>query len=71
MTTSAVQAIGSLSSRRSAGATAAFKQLRPGLQREYADYIDSAKRDETKLRRIGKILPMITAGIGLNDKHRG
>lgn len=56
--------------RRSKGATVAFKELRTGLQREYAEYISSAKRDDTKQKRIDKVLPMITAGIGLNDKYR-
>ena len=56
--------------RRNKGATAAFRELRKGLQREYADYISAAKREETKQRRIDKILPMIAAGIGLNDKYR-
>ncbi len=56
--------------RRTKGATAAFRKLRRGLQREYAEYIASAKRDETKQRRIAKILPMIVAGVGLNDKYR-
>jgi uncharacterized protein YdeI (YjbR/CyaY-like superfamily) len=52
------------------GLLAAFQALRKGLQREYADYIASAKRDETKQQRIEKILPMISAGVGLNDKYR-
>ena len=56
--------------RRHKGATAAFKNLRRGLQREYAEYVSSAKRDETKKNRIAKILPMIVAGVGLNDKYR-
>ena len=56
--------------RRQKGASAAFRELRPGLQREYADYVADAKRDDTKLRRIEKILPMITSGIGLHDKYR-
>ncbi len=47
-----------------------FKTLTPGLQREYADYIADAKRDDTKARRLEKILPMILAGQGLNDKYR-
>jgi uncharacterized protein YdeI (YjbR/CyaY-like superfamily) len=47
-----------------------FKCLRLGLQREYADYISEAKRDDTKLRRIEKILPMIGKGAGLHDKYR-
>ena len=47
-----------------------FKNLRLGLQREYADYVAEAKREDTKLRRIEKILPMIDAGAGLHDKYR-
>lgn len=39
-------------------------------KKEYANYIAEAKRDETKQTRITKILPMITAGEGLNDKYR-
>ena len=56
--------------RRHKGATAAFRKLRPGLQREYADYVTAAKRNETKKNRVAKILPMIVAGKGLNDKYR-
>ncbi len=56
--------------RRSKGATAAFRELRPGLQREYAEYVANAKREDTKARRIEKILPMIVAGKGLNDRYR-
>ncbi len=51
-------------------ANAAFKKLTPGKQREYADYVAEAKQDATKLRRVDKILPMIRAGKGLNDKYR-
>ena len=47
-----------------------FAELTPGKQREYADDIAGAKREETKLSRIEKILPMIAAGKGLNDKYR-
>ena len=47
-----------------------FENMRLGLQREYADYITDAKRDDTKLRRLEKIMPMIKAGSGLHDKYR-
>jgi uncharacterized protein YdeI (YjbR/CyaY-like superfamily) len=57
-----------LRANKAAGAN--FRKLRPGLQREYADYISDAKREETKLKRIGKILPMISSGAGLHDKYR-
>jgi uncharacterized protein YdeI (YjbR/CyaY-like superfamily) len=49
---------------------AAFAAMRPGLQREYADYISEAKREATQHKRLDKILPMIANGIGLNDKYR-
>lgn len=49
---------------------AAFNKLRPGQQREYAAYIADAKRPDTKQRRLEKILPMIRAGAGLNDRYR-
>ena len=48
----------------------AFKFLTPGKQRKYAEYIETAKREETKLSRIEKITPMIVKGVGLNDKYR-
>lgn len=48
----------------------AFAALTPGKQREYASHIAEAKRAETKQKRLEKILPMIAAGIGLNDKYR-
>jgi uncharacterized protein YdeI (YjbR/CyaY-like superfamily) len=51
-------------------AQAAFKELNKGKRREYTDYIADAKRDETKVKRLEKILPMIAAGVGLNDKYR-
>lgn len=47
-----------------------FASLTPGKQREYAEYIADAKRQETKLKRLEKILPMIQEGQGLNDKYR-
>lgn len=48
----------------------AFDAMTKGKQREYANYIADAKREETKLTRIDRILPMIEAGVGLNDKYR-
>ena len=41
-----------------------------GKQREYAEYIADAKREETKSKRLEKIIPMILANQGLNDKYR-
>jgi len=56
--------------KKSKSAAKKFAALTPGRQREYADYISEAKREETKLARVKKILPLIAAGGGLNDKYR-
>jgi len=48
----------------------AFENLTPGKQKEYAEYVSSAKREVTKQSRLGKIIPMIEQGLGLNDKYR-
>ncbi|SOC78528.1 Uncharacterized conserved protein YdeI, YjbR/CyaY-like superfamily, DUF1801 family [Salinimicrobium sediminis] len=48
----------------------AFKNLTPGKQREYCEYIREAKRDSTKMSRLEKIIPMIQAGSGLHDKYK-
>jgi uncharacterized protein YdeI (YjbR/CyaY-like superfamily) len=55
---------------KSKKAAAAFARLTPGRQREYADYVSEAKLSATREKRIAKILPMIVAGVGLNDKYR-
>lgn len=49
---------------------AAFQQLRPGCQREYCQYIDEARQEKTKERRLEKIKPMILEKKGLNDKYK-
>lgn len=51
-------------------AQAAFAAMTKGRQREYAEHIANAKRDETKQVRLITILPMIASGVGLNDKYR-
>lgn len=48
-----------------------FNSLTPGKQREYCEYIDTAKRETTKQTRIEKITPMIIQGVGLHDKYKG
>ena len=47
-----------------------FEGLAPYKQREYCEYIDTAKQEKTKTSRLEKILPMISEGIGFNDKYR-
>ena len=51
-------------------AKTAFGNLTPGRQREYADHVSEAKREETKVKRIAKIIPMIIAGKSLHDKYK-
>ncbi|MEC3907387.1 DUF1801 domain-containing protein [Tamlana sp. 2201CG12-4] len=47
-----------------------FDSLSNYKQREYCEYIDSAKREATKQSRLQKIEPMILKNIGLNDKYK-
>lgn len=47
-----------------------FEAFSQSKQNEFSEYITSAKREETKNKRIVKIIPMIENGIGLNDKYR-
>ena len=48
----------------------AFEKLTPGKQKEYIVFINEAKQETTKLKRIEKIKPMILQSIGLNDKYK-
>ncbi len=48
----------------------AFEAFSPYKQKEFLEYIDTAKQDKTKIQRIEKIKPMILENIGLNDKYR-
>ncbi len=48
----------------------AFDKLSSSKQSAYAAYIEDAKQESTKQRRLKKILPMIANGLGLNDKYR-
>ncbi|WOD43943.1 YdeI/OmpD-associated family protein [Hwangdonia lutea] len=47
-----------------------FEQLSAYKQREYCEYISSAKREATKQTRLEKIKPMILKGVGLHDKYK-
>ena len=47
-----------------------FSQLTLSKQREYTDHINEAKREETKQKRLEKIIPMILERKGLHDKYR-
>ncbi len=48
----------------------AFQQFSAYKQREFQEYIEQAKREQTKLNRMEKIKPMIMQNIGLNDKYK-
>ena len=48
----------------------AFEAFSPYKQREFLEYVETAKQEKTKLTRIEKIKPLILEGIGLNDKYR-
>ena len=48
----------------------AFETLSNYKQKEFYEYIETAKQEKTKISRLEKIIPMILDGIGLNDKYR-
>jgi uncharacterized protein YdeI (YjbR/CyaY-like superfamily) len=48
----------------------AFENLTPYKQKEYIEFLESAKREETKLTRLDKIKPIILSGLGLYDKYK-
>ncbi len=47
----------------------AFRKLSLSKRNEFTEYIESAKKEETKLTRIDKVKPLILSGIELNDKY--
>lgn len=48
----------------------AFQKFPPYKQYEFLEYIETAKQEKTKISRIEKVIPMILANVGLNDKYR-
>lgn len=48
----------------------AFEKLTSGKQKEYSLYINEAKQEATKIKRIEKIIPIILQGVGLNDQYK-
>ena len=49
---------------------AIFIEFSKSKQREFCEYISSAKKEETKLKRLEKIIPMILNRVGLHDKYK-
>lgn len=48
----------------------ALEQLTSFKQKEYWEYMATAKQEKTKVTRLEKITPMILEGKGFNDKYR-
>ena len=48
----------------------AFENFSPYKQKEFWEYMATAKQEKTKETRFEKIKPMILENIGLNDKYR-
>ena len=48
----------------------AFYKLTLAKQREYSEFVDTTKRENTKISRIKKTTPLIIAGKGLHDKYK-
>lgn len=49
---------------------ASFDSLSLTCKREYTDHIREAKREDTKQKRLEKIIPMIISKVGLHDKYK-
>ena len=47
-----------------------FNSFSPYKQREFIEYITSAKQEKTQMTRLDKVISMIFEGRGLNDKYR-
>ena len=48
----------------------AFQKFSPYKQKEFWEYMATAKQEKTKITRFDKIKELIIAGIGLNDKYK-
>lgn len=52
------------------GLNTAFLALSPSRQHEYCEYIDDAKQEETRQRRLQKVIDLIAQKQGLNDRYK-
>jgi uncharacterized protein YdeI (YjbR/CyaY-like superfamily) len=55
--------------RANAAAAKSFKDLPPGQRREYVEWITSAKREETRSRRLQTAIEWLSEGKRLNWKY--
>ncbi len=51
-------------------AATAFSKLSVSRQRGYAQFIASAKRAETKVKRLAKVMPLIKRGVAIEELYR-
>jgi uncharacterized protein YdeI (YjbR/CyaY-like superfamily) len=56
--------------RKNKKAATAFKDLTPSHRREYVEWIADAKGEDTRARRIEKMLTQLSAGQSLNAKYQ-
>ena len=49
---------------------ACFFALTPGRQMNYSSYISTAKKEETRINRLNKCIPLILEGKGLDDQYK-
>ncbi len=56
--------------RKSNVAKSNFDAMPPSCRREYLEWITSAKRQETRERRMGEAISMMEAGRRFNDQYR-
>tara|TARA_R110002072_G_scaffold19826_2_gene73040 strand:- start:4812 stop:5402 length:591 start_codon:yes stop_codon:yes gene_type:complete len=47
-----------------------FEKFSTAKQQEFVRYLNEAKREETKLKRLEKIIPLIHNHTGLNDQYK-
>jgi hypothetical protein len=56
--------------KRSPKARAYFETLPPSCRREYIEWISTAKRDETRERRLAEAIEMLSEGRRQNEQYR-
>ncbi|HEY0549662.1 MAG TPA: YdeI/OmpD-associated family protein, partial [Verrucomicrobiae bacterium] len=56
--------------KRSSKARVYFDTLPPSCRREYIEWISTAKRDETRERRLAEAIEMLSAGRRHNEQYR-
>lgn len=48
----------------------AFNSLTPYKQREYIEHLNTAKKEDTRIKRMEKAITQILKGVGLHDKYK-